>query len=493
MIESVTPLIASAPADRRDLYAYRHRIADVMSAPARFVQPELPIGEALQTMLREEISSVFVHPSADTTPADGFGIVTERDILRAFAIHNADALGMSVDAVASRPLLTVTADSFAYLAIARMRRLRIRHLGVTGEQGQIVGAVSARDLLRLHGEPAILIGDEVDEADSVQSLSRAWAKLHHAVSLMIADVPPRELAGLISQVLCEMTARATVLAERALQERGLGPAPCPYATLVLGSAGRGESLLAADQDNALVFASGDAGGDHDRWFEALAGEMSSILHAAGVAYCPGKVMATNAAWRGSTATWEQRIDHWIGRSSPQDLLSVDIFFDLKPVHGDAALALSLRRGAFDRARGNSQFAKSLVEASASHLAGGLTWYRGFKTANGRIDLKRTGTFGLVTAARALAIRHHIVERSTFARLAALKARGGHEVDFDRFEDALELFLKLLLRQQITDVRQGRQPGNGVAVQLLSRHEREQLREALAAVEHVCDFARDLLF
>jgi signal-transduction protein with cAMP-binding, CBS, and nucleotidyltransferase domain len=100
---------------------------------------------------------------------------------------------------------------------------------------------------------------------------------------------------------------------------------------------------------------------------------------------------------------------------------------------------------------------------------------------------------LVTAARVLAIRHHVVERSTFTRFETLKERGEHEVDFDRFKDALELFLKMLLRQQIIDMRQGRQPGNGVIVQGLSRHEREQLHEALASVRHVDEFVRDLLF
>jgi DNA polymerase-3 subunit epsilon/CBS domain-containing protein len=494
----VEPVAPAEPArmgtpPRRDLHAYRHRVADVMSAPPRFVKPELSINEALQSMLRQGVSSVFVGSEADAARSDRVGIVTERDILRAFAVHSANAFAMAVEALVSWPLVTVAADSFAYLAIARMRRLRIRHLGVIDEQGKIVGAVSARDLLRLHGEPAILIDDEIEQADSVQSLSKAWAKLHGAASLMVSDVPPRELAGLISQVLCEMTARATLLAERALQDRGLGPPPCPYATFVLGSAGRGESLLSADQDNGLVFLSDDPDGENDRWFAALAGEMSDILHAAGIAYCPGKVMATNPAWRGSVATWERRVESWIGRSSPQDLLSVDIFFDMKPVYGDASLALSLWRGAFDRARGNSSFAKLLAEASAGHMMKGLTLFGGFKTTDGRIDLKRTGSFGLVTAARVLAIRHHVVERSTFTRFETLKERGEHEVDFDRFKDALELFLKMLLRQQIIDMRQGRQPGNGVIVQGLSRHEREQLHEALASVRHVDEFVRDLLF
>src|SRR3546814_1334257 len=44
---------------------------------------------------------------------------------------------------------------------------------------------------------------------------------------------------------------------------------CGYSFVVLGSAGRGESLLAMDQDNAIVFAQGAAGGKEDEWFARL--------------------------------------------------------------------------------------------------------------------------------------------------------------------------------------------------------------------------------
>ena len=49
-----------------------------------------------------------------------------------------------------------------------------------------------------------------------------------------------------------MTARAAEIAEAEMIAAGHGPAPADYALLVLGSGGRGESLLAPDQDNALV-------------------------------------------------------------------------------------------------------------------------------------------------------------------------------------------------------------------------------------------------
>src|SRR5690348_4468789 len=108
--------------------------------------------------------------------------------------------------------------------------------------------------------------------------------------------------------------------------------------MVLGSGGRGESLLSADQDNALVYASGEPGGPEDRWFAALGGAMADILDQIGIPYCRGGVMAQNAAFRHSVDKWKQQIDGWIERAEPFDLLNVDIFFDGVAVHGDLVLA-----------------------------------------------------------------------------------------------------------------------------------------------------------
>ena len=120
-----------------------------------------------------------------------------------------------------------------------------------------------------------------------------------------------------------------------MRDAGKGDPPVAYAVLVLGSAGRGESLLAMDQDNAIVFAEGEPDGAADRWFADLGKHIADILHEVGVPYCKGGVMAKNPAWRGSARVWGERVAEWIGRSSPEDLLSVDIFFDLRVVHGDA--------------------------------------------------------------------------------------------------------------------------------------------------------------
>jgi CBS domain-containing protein len=296
----------------------------------------------------------------------------------------------------------------------------------------------------------------------------------------------------ISRELGALTGQAAVIAERIMRERGEGDPPCGYAMIVLGSAGRGESLLAMDQDNAVIFERGEPDGEEDRWFAALGTHVADILHEAGVPYCRGGVMAKNPAWRGSVATWRNRIEHWIMRANPEDLLSVDIFFDLRAVHGDGGLAVAVRQDAFAAAEGQAAFAKLLVEGVS--IPASLRFFGGIRTEGGRIDLKAAGLFGIVAAARAMAIRHHVLARSTPARLAGVKALFDvSETDLDALVSAQGVFVDLILAQQIEDIAHGTPPSNKVAVKRLSVRDRDRLRIALGAVANVDDLTRDLLF
>ena len=221
----------------------------------------------------------------------------------------------------SKPLAAVPADAFVYRAIGRMSRLGVRHLGVVDETGRVVGALSARDLLRLRAGEALSLGDEIDAG---RRRARARRRLGEAAaasppSLLAEEVPARDIAAVISRELGALTRQAAVIAEERMREAGHGEPPCRYAVAVLGSAGRGESLLAMDQDNALVFADGEPGGAQDRWFEALGGHIADILHEVGVPYCKGGVMAKNPQWRGSRrhlARAHRRLDRALEAAGP---------------------------------------------------------------------------------------------------------------------------------------------------------------------------------
>jgi CBS domain-containing protein len=496
-VETPSRVDAERTLRRIDSYAYRHRVRDIMRSPPEFIAAQEPVRAVLARLMKDRISSLYVRsaPAAGSAVSgDDTGIVTERDLLRAVAEQGAPALELPVARFMSRPLATVPADAFVYRAIGRMTALKIRHLGVVDEAGTIVGALSARDLLQLRAGEAIALGDEIDHADDATALAAAWARVPQVAAGLLAEgLSGSNIAAVISRELGALTREAAVIAENRMRANGLGGAPCAFALAVLGSAGRGESLLAMDQDNALLFATGDPGGTEDRWFGAFGSELANILHDAGVPYCHGGVMANNPQWRGSISTWRERIGRWIAGSEQQDLHSVDIFFDLRGVHGDGKLTSLIRQEAFDAAKGQLVFVRRLAEA-----AGGIEPALGprgvLKTDQGRIDLKQAGMFGIVTAARALAICHHVLERSTAGRLAAIKATDiGGEENLDALAEAHGILLELALAQQIEDIEQGLPPSNTVLVSRLTKRERERLRTALQAVEPIGQLTRELLF
>jgi DNA polymerase-3 subunit epsilon/CBS domain-containing protein len=93
----------------------------------------------------------------------------------------------------------------------------------------------------------------------------------------------------------------------------------------------------------------------------------------------------------------------------------------------------------------------------------------------------------------MAICHHVVERSTPARLAGVSALGRGVDDLNALVEAQQVFLDLALGQQIEDMGRGIPPSNAIELKRLSSRDRQRLRSALKAVSHLDELTRDLLF
>jgi DNA polymerase-3 subunit epsilon/CBS domain-containing protein len=479
------PAAAQAAVDARpvlariDSFPYRHRIRDVMSAPPAFAAAETTVRAAMRLIIEKRISSVFVRLAGGQT-----GIVTERDLLRAIDAGGEAALAQPIGPIAKAPLQTLPEDAFLYRAIGRIERLGFRHLGVTDASGQIVGAVTTRNLLGHRATTAIVLGDAIDSASAAAELAAAWGRLTlMARSLMEEQVGPLTVCSVVSAEICAMTRRAAELAEDAMRAEGLGEPPVPYAVLVLGSAGRGESQLAADQDNAIVYAEGAEGGPEDRYFEQLAARMNETLDAAGVPFCKGGVMAKNRAWRKSVADWHATVDKWMTGSRPIHLLNVDIFFDAVPVHGEASLAEAVWAHAYDRAHAARDFQNLLIE-TARERDNPFTMFGRFRVdEKGRIDLKKYGLMPVFTAARVLSIRHDVRARSSAERLRGVAAKGVASAGtVESIVDAQRTLLASVLAQQLVDTEAGVPLSTRIAPTRLDKPHRARLKAALNAVD-----------
>jgi len=475
-----------------DSFIYRHRLADVMGAPPIAVSPDATLLETAAVMREHGIGCVVVEPLS----GGGGGFVSERDVLYAFARHGPEAAALPVRQVMTTPVISMPADSFLYRALGLMARRGLRYLAATGPDGAISGVFTLRSLLRERALATLSLGDRIAAAEDSATLARVQAELPGVAGALLADgLDARQVAAIISAESRAMTARAAELAERIMVADGHGPAPAPYCLLVLGSGGRGESLLAPDQDNAVIIDDGYRGDldAPDDWFTLWAGHMNRLLDEAGIPYCKGGVMAGNRAWRKRLVEWRGQVDAWVTSPKPEHLLNVDIFFDFAPVLGSDALAWELRAHALDDAERARVLIRALAESAGTHGVA-LGMFGGFrKDKNGRTDLKAGALLALVSGARVMALAHHVSATATPDRLRLASERAGAgAADARMLVDIHAMVLRLILTQQIEDIAAGIPPSNAVDTGKLGRDQRKTLKHAVERLDVMAEMVRGVL-
>ena len=461
---------------RIDSFLYLRRLDEVMSAPARTVPPDGTLREAARIMTERRIGALLV-AGGEPRPA---GIVTERDLLRAATDPRIDPDTTPVSSVMSTPVQTMSGDEMIYRALGRMDRLGVRHLCVEDAAGAALGMVSQRDLLHHRASAAAELGDAVACAADAAALAAAHSRLPEVATGLVAEGLAGDAAArVVSNEIRALTARAASIAVGRLEREGFGPAPAPWCMLVLGSGGRGESLLSADQDNALVHAGTE---DDDAWFAALGSHLADLLDEAGVRRCQGGIMASNPEWRGTTTVWRERVAGWLRRSTPDDLLHVDIFYDLAPVAGTADLGRELHAAAVEAAQCRPAFIALLAESVAA-MSPPIGPFGRLRASDGRVDLKIGGLLPLVGIARTLALRVGSHARSTPERIQDASAAGRvSSSDADTLVRIHRSLLTRILEQQLEDLAAGVSPSGRIEVRRLSRADQRSLVRDLRVLD-----------
>jgi CBS domain-containing protein len=474
---------AIAPLTRIDSFIFERRLGELMSAPAATIASDATLLEAARIMTERRIGALLV----GATDAPPEGILTERDLLRAIAGGKLMLGESTVTQAMTAPVEVMHEHEMLYRALGRMQRMNIRHLCVVNDSGAVVGMISQRDLLRHRSSAADVLGDGLEEANDASALAAEYSRVPEVAGRLLAeDLDGVEIARVVSNELCIMTARAAKITLDQLEAAGRGPAPAPWCLLVLGSGGRSESLLSADQDNALIHA-GSA--DDDPWFAEFGAGIAELLDEAGLPRCKGGVMAANPEWRGPIEQWRARVDQWLRRARPEDLMNIDIFFDLVPVAGAHQLARSLHKDAVDAASRTPTFIALLAEWVGASSPG-IGPFGRLRTNAGRIDLKWCGLIPLVNIARTLALRAGSAARSTPDRLRDAVAAGRlAQADATSLIEIHADLLTMVLCQQVVDLDDGVRPSGKVQTSRLDKEETRRLRRHLKRLDEILRMLR----
>lgn len=477
-----------------DPYPYQHRIREIMLTEPVIISGDACVGDAAKLMKQGGQECVFI--GSDKVHITG--IVTERDIVHAMAVPIDEvtrARSIPLADIMSAPLLTVSGSDYLHVGLGRMSRHDIRFLGVMDEYGQLAGWISARQLLRQRVTKALTIGDQLDTAQNGDDMASALQGLPALATSLIAEtVPEHQITAVISGQYRAALARASQLAVRMMMEAGKGTPPVDYVVLVLGSAGRDESLLAADQDHAIIYADSESASKKETqaWFETLGSHISDLLDQGGIPYCKGGVMSRNARWCRPLSGWRKAVRRWVKHARPEDILSVDIFFDFVAVHGDAALARDLDQVISSRLTQDSEFLKSLARNTAGQ-ASGRTIFGGLKTENGRFNVKANVLLPMVETIRVLSISRGITARTSAARAKALVQLDTIPNEVQQLSEDIHVGLGLVLRQQSKDMAEGLPPTNNIDLRQLTKVELTILKAIVGRVGRLQTLIQDVLF
>jgi len=123
-------------------------VAQILAAKGRDVvttQPHRTLMEAAELLSSRGIGAVVVADAGNNV----FGILSERDIVRAIGAAGASALGEAVSRHMTAKVFTVTEDTATDSVMETMTRGRFRHVPVVAN-GKLVGLVSIGDVVKFH-------------------------------------------------------------------------------------------------------------------------------------------------------------------------------------------------------------------------------------------------------------------------------------------------------------------------------------------------------
>ncbi|MGF1762888.1 DUF294 nucleotidyltransferase-like domain-containing protein [Aliivibrio kagoshimensis] len=265
--------------------------------------------------------------------------------------------------------------------------------------------------------------------------------------------------------------------------KDIGEPPVPFSFMSFGSNARHDMTLFSDQDNAIVFETPD---DADlksirRYFLHLAEKVCAMLNQAGYSYCDGLIMASNHQWCLSQKEWEENFSNWIQQASPESILELNVFFDIRSTYGDAVLVDGIQSYFQQLLREHPEFLYTYAQNCLSYEVPlnssdeiKTEEYEGRASLNLKECLRPMEVF-----CRLYALKLDIREVNTMGRLRGLLA--AQEIDAKTFREMVYIFdhiWHLRFMNQIIEYTDLRKVNDVLAISDLTNLEQKNLKNVL---------------
>ncbi|TMP43550.1 inosine-5-monophosphate dehydrogenase [Pseudoalteromonas citrea] len=464
-----------------------YKVNEMMSAQVITSNAQLSITEAARVMSRHGISSLII-----TDGSELLGLITDRDLRNRVLAVGLDP-SLPVQTIMTEKPKFIFEHNRVFSALHLMLKHNIHHLPVLDEEYIPKGMITSTDLLKLQKSDPVQLISKIYKARSVLEVKRCASELPELLKQFSNKIDDISAIGkILSGVTDALTTRLIQLYQA---EHGI--APCAFCWVCFGSQAREEQTLHSDQDNGLVLE--EAVTDEQLvYFARLGAYVCEHLVECGIRRCPGNIMASNEACRGTVTQWGDRFYNWISSPTPKAMLNCKIYFDLRLIDGSASLFRDLCTQLDQICKNDLFYAAMATDINTSSVPIGL--FHQFKLEKGTadhkyLDLKHRGVVIINDLVRLYALKAGVLKANTLERLdALLQFNILSKKDIFDLKDCWRYLTQLRLKTQID--RDGF-PSNCIDPHTLTSLQKHQLKEAFFLIKQaqqasVFKFARGSL-
>lgn len=462
------------------------RIKDVMHTNVLTCPPEETVVGVARRMTERGVGSVIVVDDIGLP----IGILTDGD-LRSKVLASGRLANLPVIDVMTRPVQSVSPESFCFEATLSMITNRVKYLPVMDGM-KLVGIIAEHDLMVSQGNNPVAVIKGLQQAKSIDEVVAIRKNIDLAMRVILErGGMAKDICELITTLNDHLTRKLIVLAEEAMVKEGYGRPPMPYAWLALGSEGRREQTLRTDQDNALIFADDSPEREEEarNYFLILAEKVISGLERCGFPRCKGGIMAVNPRWCQPLHVWKEYFRHWIVDFDypAEEVLATFVFFDCRPIYGRYELVTQISGHVSEFLDHGNSFVREMAKTAVLHKTPLGFFKRLVVEKSGEhkneLNLKLNGLTPLVDAIRTLVLDQKIFETNTLDRISSLVEKEGlTSAEADDLGDAFNVIMLMRVRHHVNVLSRGGVPDNYINPDELSIIQRTMLKEAFKAID-----------
>lgn len=415
------------------------------------------------------------------------GLVTDADLKSKVVAAGLDP-DTPVAAIMSHPIVSIPADSQVFEAFLKMAHEDKRHLVVMSKTADIIGIINQKDLITAQANSTYLLIKTVHSARRIEDLEGIHSRLSELLLDPIKNGTNPEYITMLITSFSEAILNKII--EFTIDQ--LGPPPCKFVFMIMGSEGRDEQTLKSDQDNALIFEDLDNPDDMTRakdYFAKFSDLTCDQLSLAGYKYCDGDNMAKNPKWCQPLSVWKDYFKNWIRSLNPEKILYSSIFFDFRGAWGDLSLTNELKSYLHESIKEWPGILRNLTANSLSFKPP-LSFFGNFvveenTSHEGSFDIKKA-LMPITDFARIYALKEGLSSTNTLTRLFRLYTKG--TIDNREYLNLIRSYNYMMnlrfIRQITTIMDENEEPDNYINPANLSALDQSMLKEIFKIVERL---------